>query len=848
MFNFAQSFFIDASVAKNVSKVLLKSVSLYFKARPKISGNKSGIYAPGVELFVVEMNNDIPELTSYLQGKASTCRKEYLEINTSEDASVRTIFSFTEPFLISTNKAYAVVIKFDGDEDFLLHHAVKGEKLIGTNTECQGPSGPYIGEMFSYVSKTDQGYSSNNWKSIKDTDLKFSVTILQTSIQQGNIASTPILDILAQSIPTEFVTYDKRYSSDADLIYGDFIFQEQPYYPGGVNKATVSVTANSDIVTGNSSFTYSNGATFSWSDLFQFNITQKEYIVIESLNHYGNGQHAYAVRQVLNDLSGNTSIYVDETIPFTNTAAYFYKSPVGRVQSKTADFNDGTNRYLLVLTDSNANQSCRFTNDCITSITLNAGGSGYSNNDYVVISGYENVTNIIISGYSAYANIVTNSSGGITATYFSNAGCGFVNTSAITYAIKANTGANSTGTGANLSFTTGSTLKTEYGSGNTYFKKCKILNFDVQDLTPDIAISQPAGTDFKIKFSGLYYSVDSSQTLNGRAYFCNTNLFTEDVDFKNQYTESFKDFTPVIPSRSNQFTIPYTDGTLPNTSIVGQYFSNAALYQINCVSNSGFSFATVDASSIFSYYSRYFINNDYTNEHTNYGNALAKHITTKVNFENDQKSEDLIVYVTAFRPANTDIKVYARIHNSQDIDAFDDKDWTLLEQVGGIGVYSNPLNQNDMVELTYNFSQYPNSQFTCSGTVTATISNNVINGSGNNFSNIVANDLVKIYSPLFANTNYIIDVVSSVTNTSQIVLSNPISNVSVTGSGLKVDKIQFPHQAFNNMTSDNVCRYYDSSMVAHDTFDTFQIKVIMLSSDSKIVPKIDDIRSIGVSA
>lgn len=847
MFNIAQTFFIDPSVAKNASQVLIKSVTLYFKAKPKISGNKSGIYAPGVEVFLVDVNNGIPDLSKYLLNQVPICRKEYLEINTSEDASIRTIFNFIEPFLVPTNKSYAIIVKFDGNEDFILHEAVKGENFIGTNIVCQGPSGPYVGELFSYVSQTDQGYSSNNWKSVKDTDLKFGITILQSSIQSGN-TQTSILDIIAQAVPTEFIAYDKRYSSDEDIIYGDYIFQEQPYYPGGVTKATIAVAANSDIIVGNTSYTYSNGASFLWTDLYSFSVDQKEYIVIESLNHYGNGQHAYAVRQVLNNLANTGSIYVDEEIPFTNSAAYFYKAPVGRLQSKTTDFNDGTNRYILLVTDSNANQSCRFTNDCITSITVSSGGSGYSNTDYVIVSGFENVANKVLGGYSAYANIITNTSGGITATYFSNAGCGFVNTAAITYTIKANTTSNSSGSGANLTFTTGSTLKTEYGNGNTYFKKCKVLNLDILDITPDLDISQPSGTDFVIKFSTLYFSQNSTSTYSGKEFYVNTAALSEFIDIRNQTTESFVNYTPVVASRSNQFIIGYANGVIPNTSVIGTYYSNVASYQINCVSNSGFSFATVNAASIYSYYSKYFINNDYTNEHTNYGNALAKHVTSKVFFENDQKAEDLIVYITAFRPSGTDIKVYARIHNSQDIEAFDDKDWTLLELVNGIDVYSNPFNQNDMVELTYNFPQFPNSEFTCTGTVTTTLSSNVVTGSGSNFANIAAGDIVKIYSPLFANTNYIIDVASTVTNTSQIILANPISNASITGSGLKVDKIAYPYQTFNNMTNDNVCRYYSSSKVYYDTFDVFQLKIVMLSSDPALVPKIDDISSIGVTA
>jgi hypothetical protein len=37
-------------------------------------------------------------------------------------------------------------------------------------------------------------------------------------------------------------------------------------------------------------------------------------------------------------------------------------------------------------------------------------------------------------------------------------------------------------------------------------------------------------------------------------------------------------------------------------------------------------------------------------------------------------------------------------------------------------------------------------------------------------------------------------------------------------------------------------------MVEFDTFNTFQLKIVMLSNNSYLVPKVDDVRAIGVSA
>jgi hypothetical protein len=305
-------------------------------------------------------------------------------------------------------------------------------------------------------------------------------------------------------------------------------------------------------------------------------------------------------------------------------------------------------------------------------------------------------------------------------------------------------------------------------------------------------------------------------------------------------------------------------------------------------------------------------------------------LTTKVNFSQGRLAEDLLVYLTAYRPSNTEIKVYARIHNSSDNEAFDDKDWTLLEQVDGIGVYSSKTNQSDYIEYTYNFPQYPNTASLLAGSVSIKQGNDAVTGTCTTFTSTLSNnDLIKIYSPLF-NDNYIVCVVNNIVNNTSLnirrsfgdltanltgtvsvnttstnvtgtstlfttnfsngdfiavwntgsvyevkkinVVSNSTSmNVdsvftfanttsfysgleantftnSVSGTGFLIEKLAYKNQAFNNKLNDNVVRYHSTSMIEYDGYDTFQIKVILLSDNQYVVPKVDDIRAIGVSS
>lgn len=233
--------------------------------------------------------------------------------------------------------------------------------------------------------------------------------------------------------------------------------------------------------------------------------------------------------------------------------------------------------------------------------------------------------------------------------------------------------------------------------------------------------------------------------------------------------------------------------------------------------------------------------------------ATSKHITKKVTFANNRFAEDCRVFISAYKPADTDILVYAKIHNSADSDAFDDHAWSPLEYKQNADKFSSSENENDFVEYELGFTQYPDSANVLPCTVSTTLSSNSVTVSGGGFGStqnmvnyLVAGDIIKLYNPLIPE-DYIIDVVSAASNTT-ITLQNAISDNNVVGNGFKVDRLKYYHTAFNNQTNDNVCRYYNTSKVEFDKFDSMQIKIVMLSDKTYITPRIDEIQVIGVSA
>jgi len=75
---------------------------------------------------------------------------------------------------------------------------------------------------------------------------------------------------------------------------------------------------------------------------------------------------------------------------------------------------------------------------------------------------------------------------------------------------------------------------------------------------------------------------------------------------------------------------------------------------------------------------RNLINNNLTNEHTNAGSADAKYISKVITLEDEMEAEDLKIFITVNKPANTEIHVYTKIWNAADPDKFDDKVWSKM--------------------------------------------------------------------------------------------------------------------------------------------------------------------------
>lgn len=937
-FNIAQTFYLDKDKVKGCSEAGLVGVDLYFRGKPRSSGNKSGILNPGVEVSVVATINGIPNISeastirpteptehgARFTPRYEIARKEWTDIVASRDASIPTYFEFQNPIFVPTDYEYAILIKFDGDEDFVLWYTKIGDPLVGNTQQIStGPSGKYIGNYFTFVSSTstnldagttqgisysnnaldantsgnsavinsatpsvapdynpDPEYLASNWRAVSGVDLKFGVyvaryahngfpvmantDILNNPALNGNIPkgidNTPIVvsnnlvTMIAPSITMEWITFDLVRSTVNGIQEGEILYQDQVRYPGGaITPLTISVSNTDSNVVANGAYVMPGGNTFNNSNGVHNFVKNSQQPPLIFIDH---GSGVVDLRSVV-EVYSNTAFRLNAPASVSNSSAHLFMAPVGTL------FNTGTIirnnimysdlREIMTLIHSTANTTCRFANHTILDLTLPAAsvGHGYNNSDYIVIRGYEYVANELLGGYPCYANIVTNPSGNVIALHVANAGCGFVNTSWIAGAnieiLNAN-GAASNGAGLTFTPVIGANIRSLFNH-TTNYANCEVVNLESHRLKPEITVNNPLGTSFTIAQRNMYMARSSSNTFLGRTVVINENPATIPVKIFKAQDLVVSDMESVIPSRSNQFVIGYANGVIPDSSVYGNYYSNASLYLFSAASNNDYQSLFIEPEIINSHYSKYLVNNDYTNENTNYGNAIAKHVMTKINFQADRRAEDVLVWLTAWRPYGTDLKVFARVHNSLDPEAFDDKDWTLLECTDGNTVFSSRTDTSDFIELEYSLPYSPNSAYTCNGSANiVNVTTQTINGDGTNWLTELANgDLIKIYSPLFPN-NYIVSVVNVVSTSNLITISKPVSNNGLIGSGFKIDKLSHKKQAFKNIQNKNVVRYFNEDMVEFDTYDTIQIKVVLLSNNEYIVPKFDDVRGVGVTA
>lgn len=356
--------------------------------------------------------------------------------------------------------------------------------------------------------------------------------------------------------------------------------------------------------------------------------------------------------------------------------------------------------------------------------------------------------------------------------------------------------------------------------------------FQVDNFKPTFLIGNPSTSDYAMVYNIANSSNSMPATTNNLELLKFNNAVREsyilsrslEVDNINLYGTERKSAVVnvtfnVSVSEANRFSVPYL-----KTNELDFFF-----YQ-NDISN------TITAT-------RGGIAN-YDTEVDRNGLAKSKYISKKISFGEGKYAEDVVVYLAGYRPSGTQIKVYAKLHNAADKDAFDDKAWTPLELKNNTDRFSTE-DPKDLWEYTYGLPQYPEISAGLSGNFLTSTGSNSISTTADQSSVLSTGDLIRVYDILTPENNEVFPVSSA--NSTAITLFKGVSNTNIIGD-VGVDKLKYKNVAWNNIANDNVARYVTSSYTEFDTYNTMQIKVVLLSENTHVVPKVEQIQVIGVSA
>ena len=97
---------------------------------------------------------------------------------------------------------------------------------------------------------------------------------------------------------------------------------------------------------------------------------------------------------------------------------------------------------------------------------------------------------------------------------------------------------------------------------------------------------------------------------------------------------------------------------------------------------------------------------------SNGGNAKTRYISRRVTLEDGFDAQDLKVFINAYKPKDTDIKVYYRVHNAEDPEDFEDKPYVLFTQQTDSNLIS--ASESDIKEYVFRTSAN-NITYTSSG-------------------------------------------------------------------------------------------------------------------------------------
>ena len=831
----AQTFYINEPIG-GVEGIILTSVDIYFQS-------VSPTY--GVELRICTTQNGEP--TPYMLPEASkvlqvtdTYGNSTPIIRSSTNASIPTRFTFDSPITLQTQTSYAlVIVPIGGNPDYTIWTGAIGGSDVTTSTPIY-QSTTAAGTL--YLSTNDINFTPVISEAIKYTLYTADFT---TSGGAGSavytIANNEQLVVSTMSgsfIPNEFVYLSNTFYYQAALTIssntgaftsGEFIYQSN----GSANVATgylLYADTSKILVSG------SNGA---WTSSYQ----------VKGNTSGSNG--------VITAVSQNVVTYSNSTIsvPYTSngTANIFY-----------------SNQTIFVGTSSSSVMEPHIVTGTINSTAISVNSSfNVSFSDTNALFGQ--VRGDGLSLYARYSGISTQTSTNIPVNLWSSSSNTTVNFS------------NSVGQYI-MGYSSKSSARVRYSSDSSY-----------DGIIPQISQNTPQSANIQWSMTGINIAntydsssvpltdyivkefTDATRSIKSRSTELTKYSGNNTITITGAFTTSNNKISPYIDNMDNNITlvnnILFSNANISGYAMAransnGILIKNAQITQINgsatvtgtifgtspnyiYVSNtsgaftSGYTIYLSSDSTINTYItSSTEINEKYS---SNVFSSQSRYISKSVVLAAGQDAEDLVLYMGAYRPSNTNFQVYGQLLNAQDTDPLNAKIYSrLIESSNSAVLTSSPTNPNDIVELVYNL---PISTLVYSNTI---VSNNTT-------ANVTFN--TPYTTTVFSNNQFIylnnantgafnVRQIVSITNSTSMVLSSAptvVGNSSTAYADIGIiPGLEHTSAGFRYATNLSIARYVSNTDIVYDSFLTFAIKIVPTSDNSYVAPRATDMRALAL--
>lgn len=438
-----------------------------------------------------------------------------------------------------------------------------------------------------------------------------------------------------------------------------------------------------------------------------------------------------------------------------------------------------------------------------TSQSIAVGDAVYTINSSANTSNVSSIVSNTIIGLSGRVQYVNEANGEIWLDWsFANSTVFFSNTTNPTIAIYRTTDR------ANAALLTSNSLI-------SYANITSVDNLIYHSVVPKFGVMQPARTSVSYGFKGTSLT---------------NTLDTAYQDVVNDMDYQYKDNERHVMSKSNEIQVSSA--------------FKSAFFSLNMTSTSDFVSPALNLSRKGVLFVENLINDDVTNEHTRYGNALSKYVSKRIILDDGQESEDLQVRISANRPNQTDIKVYAKFWNPEDPEAFDDKVWTELQyDNGGELVYTSATNTKEFIEYKFSvpsinavaMGAFANVNATTTtplaGTISVSNNSNILTGTGTSFTtDLSVGDRVRIV----AGSYYAVRTVVNITNTTSLSLDN----------GLLASNSSALYYAYDVNGNEGIVEYTNSSGSRFIGYKELALKIVLTSQNPVHVPRLNDARGI----